>query len=94
MEGRFELPVLLRLSAQELTFMVDFVRASGSLKEMARRYGQSYPTIRNRLNELISRLGAEAYDSAEERRREILDAIARGEITAQEGARRLKGVAR
>lgn len=93
LEGTFELPELLRLAPEELAFALDFVRASGSLKELARRRGQSYPTIRNRLDALIAKLDPDSGDAAERRRQEILDAIARGEITAQEGARRLKAVA-
>jgi hypothetical protein len=93
LEGTFELPPLLRLSPDDLAFVVDFVRASGSLKELARLRGQSYPTIRGRLDAVIARLAAGA-GSAERQREEILAAIARGELTAQEGARRLKGMPR
>ena len=35
---------------------MSFVLSSGSLKEMALRYRVSYPTVRNRLDELIERL--------------------------------------
>jgi len=44
------------LSDEDREFVVRFVIASGSLKEVARQYGVSYPTIRNRLNRLIERL--------------------------------------
>ena len=33
-----------------------FIRASGSLKEMAAILGVSYPTVRNRLDEIIGKL--------------------------------------
>lgn len=35
---------------------MSFVLSSGSLKEMALRYRVSYPTVRNRLDDLIERL--------------------------------------
>ena len=57
-EGQFGLPLLARLTAAEQEFVVNFLKASGSLKEMARRYGVSYPTMRNRLDALIDRLTA------------------------------------
>ncbi|HOZ45066.1 MAG TPA: DUF2089 family protein [Candidatus Hydrogenedentes bacterium] len=57
-EGDFALPVLARLSPEEQEFLVRFAECSGSLKDMARRYGVSYPTVRNRLDALIDRLGA------------------------------------
>jgi len=44
------------LSDEDREFVVRFVMASGSLKEVARQYGVSYPTIRTRLNRLIERL--------------------------------------
>jgi hypothetical protein len=83
LEGQFELPPLLGLPPADLDFIVRFVRASGSLKEMAKLEGQSYPTIRARLDDLIARLDA-AYRGAERTQHEILDAIADGRMTAAE----------
>ena len=57
-EGSFELPVLAGLPAEDQRFIVDFVKSSGSLKEMARLLGVSYPTVRNRLDEIIGRVRA------------------------------------
>ncbi len=54
--GEFDLPAFMRLTEKEQTFILDFVRASGSLKEMARAAGVSYPTLRNRLDELIEKI--------------------------------------
>lgn len=55
-EGNLSLGTLARLTREEQQFVVEFVKASGSLKEIARRYGVSYPTVRNRLNELIAHI--------------------------------------
>jgi hypothetical protein len=90
-DGSFPLPELLQLSPEDLAFVVQFVRASGSLKEMARLRGQSYPTIRNRLDEIIAKLAAPD-TSAETQRHAILDAIVKGELTVKEGAKRLKEI--
>lgn len=57
-EGDYPLPLLLQLPPDDQRFVLDFVLSSGSLKEMARRMGLSYPTVRNRLDELIARLEA------------------------------------
>ena len=46
------------LEAEDLEFILRFVLASGSLKEVAARYGVSYPTIRARLDRVIDRLRA------------------------------------
>ncbi len=89
LEGRFEFPELLRLSRDDLDFVLAFVRSSGSLKELGQLRGQSYPTVRNRLNEIIARLTVPTSDPEKERRR-ILDAIAGGTMTVKDGARRLQ----
>jgi len=57
-EGSFRLPLLAGLSPDDQRFIVDFVKSSGSLKEMARLLGVSYPTVRNRLDEIIARVRA------------------------------------
>lgn len=56
LEGQFDLGVLARLTPAEQEFLLEFVKASGSLKEMARRFSVSYPTVRNRLDDLIARV--------------------------------------
>ena len=56
MHGDYLLPALSRLGSEDQQFALAFILGSGSLKEMARLYGVSYPTVRNRLDELIARL--------------------------------------
>ena len=55
-EGLYPLPALASLSADDQEFVQEFTKASGSLKEMARILGVSYPTVRNRLDEVIQKL--------------------------------------
>lgn len=55
-EGDYMLPPLMRLTEEEQRFVTDFVMCSGSLKEMAARMGVSYPSVRNRLDEIIGEL--------------------------------------
>lgn len=54
--GNFELPLLARLSEKEQQFVLDFVKSSGSLKDMAKNIGVSYPTVRNMLDDIIDKL--------------------------------------
>ena len=54
--GDFELPLLARLSEKEQQFIHAFVKSSGSLKDMAKSMGISYPTVRNVLDDLIEKL--------------------------------------
>src|SRR5690242_16331832 len=55
-EGRFELPPLAMLSAEDQTFVAAFVRCHGSIKQMEQFFGVSYPTIKNRLNRIGAQL--------------------------------------
>lgn len=55
-EGSFSLPVLALLSPEEQTYVVNFLKASGSIKEMSSQMGMSYPTMRNQLDELIEKI--------------------------------------
>ena len=54
--GTYDLPVLLLLERDEIAFVHSFIKNSGSLKEMAKEMGLSYPTVRNYLNDLIEKL--------------------------------------
>ncbi len=55
-QGQYELPPLAGLCPDDQAFILDFLKASGSLKEMAKLLGLSYPTVRNRLDEIIERV--------------------------------------
>ncbi|HEY6274012.1 MAG TPA: DUF2089 domain-containing protein [Terriglobales bacterium] len=88
-EGSFELPQLARLSMEDQIFVTAFVRCHGSIKEMERVFGVSYPTIKARLTRIASSLVFVESDPAPSQA-EILDRLKRGEITAQEAIRVLE----
>ncbi|MDR1707485.1 MAG: DUF2089 domain-containing protein [Prevotella sp.] len=54
--GIYDLPVLARLSVEEQDFILKFVKNSGSLKDMAKDLGLSYPTVRNLLDDIINKI--------------------------------------
>ena len=47
---------MANLEEEDLVFIKKFLLASGSLKEMARQYGVTYPTVRLRLDRLIQKI--------------------------------------
>jgi len=55
-EGSFDLPILAQLTLDDQQFILNLLKASGSLKELASRYRISYPTVRNRLDSLIDKV--------------------------------------
>ena len=47
---------IVNLDDEDVSFIKRFLLASGSLKEMARQYEVSYPTVRLRLDKLIQKI--------------------------------------
>ncbi len=90
-DGSFELPQLARLTAEDQVFVVAFVRCHGSLKEMERIFGISYPTVKARLNRIAGQLEFVETDPAPGRA-EILARLRRGEIGADAAARELEAL--
>ena len=54
--GLYDLPALARLSPDDQQFVLQFVKYSGSLKDMAKYLNLSYPTVRNLLDDIIELL--------------------------------------
>ena len=89
-EGAFELPQLARLSAEDQVFVIAFVRSHGSIKDMERVFGVSYPTIKARLNRIAASLEFVETNPGMPRS-EVLGKLDRGEITAEQAIRELEG---
>lgn len=96
-EGSFEPPLLAQLASEDQLFIAAFVRSHGSIKEMERLFGVSYPTIKARLNRLAAQLGPAVAvgdvpslpDAGDIERRVVLDKLECGEISAQEALKEL-----
>jgi hypothetical protein len=82
-EGRFGLPPLARLSGDDQVFVAAFVRSHGSIKEMERLFGVSYPTVKNRLNRISAALGFMDV-TPPPAREDVLERLRRGEISVDE----------
>jgi hypothetical protein len=91
-EGSFELPPLAQLSMEDQVFIGAFVRSHGSIKEMERLFGVSYPTVKARLNRLSEALGLGLSVETNPRpsSSQVLDQLERGEMTARQAAEALK----
>jgi hypothetical protein len=95
-EGPFTLPPLAQLAAEDQVFVAAFVRCHGSIKQMEKYFGVSYPTIKNRLNKIggqLSFVEIEQGSDAEppvQTRSEVLDRLSRGELTVAQALERLK----
>ena len=84
-EGDFALPRLAQLSREHQSFIEVFMRCEGSITEVEKRLGISYPTVRKRLDEVVEAL-QHLPEAPRGRQQEILDRIEGGKISAKEGA--------
>ncbi|KTB47962.1 DUF2089 domain-containing protein [Dehalogenimonas alkenigignens] len=93
-EGEFAPPVLATLSAEDQVFIMAFIGAHGSIKDMERLFGISYPTVKNRLDKLANRLKMVEFEAmprpAADSSKDVLEMLERGEISADEAVRRLE----
>lgn len=95
-EGPFTLPPLAQLPADDQVFVAAFVRCHGSIKQMERYFGVSYPTIKNRLNRIGSQLSFVEIEQGSEpeppapARSDVLDRLSRGELTVAQALEQLR----
>ena len=96
-EGPFTLPPLAQLPAEDQVFVAAFVRCHGSIKQMEKYFGVSYPTIKNRLNKIGSQLsfveieeGGDPAGPLPQSAGDILDRVSRGELTVAQALQRLR----
>jgi len=94
-QGDFDLPPLARLSYEDQVFVAAFVHSHGSIKDMEKAFGVSYPTVKNRLNRIAEQLRFVQVDTPPpatpaDDPDDVLGMLERGEISAAEAARRLR----
>ncbi|MGW8225299.1 MAG: DUF2089 family protein [Anaerolineales bacterium] len=93
-EGRFVHGTFDALSPEQLGFVETFIRCEGKINRMEDEIGLSYPTIRNRLHEIIRALGyepgGEEPGMSDQERRQILDDLEQGKITYEDAMSMLR----
>lgn len=55
-DGIYDMPPLASFTMEEQEFILNFIKASGSLKEMASIMDRSYPSVRNHLDGIIEKV--------------------------------------
>jgi len=89
-EGTFGHGLFSDLTDEERRFVELFVVSRGNIKEMEKRLGISYPTVRNKLDTIVAKLDNRMQkadpDIRSMRRLEIIESIKRGELSPEEGA--------
>src|SRR5437868_13271302 len=101
MQGEFKPGLFSTLSDDQLTCVRAFLRVRGNLSEMEKVLGVSYPTIRNKLDEinLVLERAEKAPDPVpapapvqNDARTAILSKVAAGELDAAEALAQLKAL--
>jgi hypothetical protein len=104
MQGEFSSSRFSILSPEQLTFIEVFLKVRGNLSEAERVLGVSYPTIRNKLDEINAELDkinavpgksretSSQTQSEAEIRRDILQQVAAGTLSPEEGSIRLQNL--
>jgi len=106
--SRFDSCRFCRLAPEHLSFIELFLRCEGNLSRVEKELNLSYPTVRNRFSAALAALGLidgvtetvtppvepPVVNSVEiaDRRRALLDGLARGEITAEEVAEQFRAL--
>jgi hypothetical protein len=88
-QGRFSARTFSRLSPEQMKFVEAFIRLEGKITHMEKEFNLSYPTLRNRLHEVIRALGyepgeVEQPEMSPEKRQKVLDDLDAGDITVEE----------
>ncbi|AZN41385.1 DUF2089 domain-containing protein [Paenibacillus albus] len=89
-ENNFELSVLAKLSPEQLQFAITFLVNRGNIKEVEKELGISYPTVRGKLNDIITALGYETRKKPEVDEKKVISMLENGEISADEAVKLLK----
>ncbi len=91
-EGRFSVSRLATLSEENISFVETFLKCRGNIKEVERELGISYPTVRSRLDRVVTQFGLATEENSQKSRKEILEALDRNEMTPEEAVGALKAL--
>lgn len=89
-KGKFGIGELASLSPAQQEFVKIFICAQGSIKEMEKKLGISYPTVKNRLAEVTKVLCPQTKQKPDRSSNIILADLEDGNISVDEAIKKLK----
>ena len=89
-ENEFEFSKFEYLGEEHLNFMEVFLKCRGNIKDVEKELGISYPTVRAKLDEVVSALGYTEVKKSEINSKEIIDMLEKGEISAEQAVNMMK----
>ncbi|OPJ62226.1 DUF2089 domain-containing protein [Clostridium oryzae] len=89
-ENNFKMSKFEYLSNEQQKFIEIFVKCRGNIKDVEKELGISYPTVRAKLDDVISAMGYEVVRKQENNEKSVIDMLEKGEITADQAVEMLK----
>lgn len=89
-ENEFEFSKFECLEEEHLNFMEVFLKCRGNIKDVEKELGISYPTVRAKLDDVVSALGYTDVKKATVNSKEIIDKLEKGEISAEQAVDMMK----
>ncbi len=89
--GNFELCDFCKLTDEQKYFVKMFLKNRGSIRDMEKELGISYPTVRNKIEEINAALGLSDGNETKVNVSEVLAKIKTGEMSAEDAVSILKG---
>ena len=89
--GKFSRCLFCSLTAEQLHFIAVFLDCRGNIREVEKALNISYPTVRNKLEDVRQALGfgPDLVSGREPEKRNILELLSRGDISPREALKRL-----
>ena len=88
--GEFQVDSFSRLDEEDKEFIELFLQKRGSIKDVGEEIGISYPTVRNRIDKIVAKLGGTV--DKKSHRIDILNMLDNGEITTEKAKQLLEEI--
>ncbi len=88
-ENDFSLSKFDQLSGEQLAFAEIFIKNRGSIKDIEKEMGISYPTVKAKLNDLIKAFGYNIEEDKQGSSGSVIDQLERGEISPEEAVKKI-----
>ncbi len=89
-ESEFELSKFGLLNKEQFNFVEVFLKCRGSIKDVEKELGVSYPTVRGKLDDVIRALGYTVADESAQNINQIIEELEKGNIDAEEAIKKIK----
>jgi hypothetical protein len=90
LSGHFQACEFCALTVEDRDLLRIFLSSRGNMKELERHLGVSYPTARSRFDAVLSRLGIEAPAPANPARVDLMEKVARGELSVDDALKEME----